>query len=47
LIPVVEGFANKYGFTKPTVIADAGLLNNENVKETARKGLRLHHRRES
>jgi len=38
LIPVVEGFANKYGFTKPTVIADAGLLNNENVKKLQEKG---------
>jgi transposase len=38
LIPVVEGFKQKYRLDKLVVIADAGLLSSENVSELLKHG---------
>ena len=32
LIPVIESLANRFGFTRPTVVADAGLLSKKNLE---------------
>lgn len=37
-LPILEGFRVKYGFEKLTVVADAGLLSNKNVRELIEKG---------
>lgn len=37
-LPVLEGFRDKYGFEKLTVVADAGLLSNKNIEELIEKG---------
>ena len=38
LIPVLEHFQEKFSLEKPVVIADAGLLSNENLQELETKG---------
>jgi transposase len=38
LIPVVEGFKQKYNLNKLVVIADAGLLSRENIAELLKHG---------
>jgi len=38
LIPVIQGFENKFKLTKPIIIADAGLLSNDNVKALEKEG---------
>lgn len=37
-LPVLEGYRTKYQFDKLTVVADAGLLPNRNIKELTEKG---------
>lgn len=37
-LPILEGFRRKYNFEKLTVVADAGLLSNNNVQELIEKG---------
>ena len=37
LIPVLEKFQKKFNLTKPTVIADAGLLSKDNLEKLAAK----------
>lgn len=37
-IPILERFKTKYQFEKLTVVADAGLLSNANVKQLVQKG---------
>ena len=37
LIPVLESMQKKYDFTKPIVVADAGLLSKENIKKLTEK----------
>jgi transposase len=37
-IPILETFKNKYKFEKLTVVADAGLLSNNNVQQLVLKG---------
>lgn len=37
-LPILEGFRKKYKFENLTVIADAGLLSNANIKELVEKG---------
>lgn len=38
LIPVLEKIEKKYGFGKPTVVADAGLLSRDNIKKLTEAG---------
>jgi transposase len=38
MLPVVEGFRDKYGFDKLVVIADSGLLSKQNVQGLRDKG---------
>ncbi|MFH1859008.1 MAG: IS1634 family transposase [Patescibacteria group bacterium] len=33
LIPILKSLQKKYGFSKPIVIADAGLLSNDNIEK--------------
>ena len=40
LIPIIEKMQKRFGLGKPTVIADAGLLNKQNVKELEDGGYR-------
>jgi len=37
LIPILQNIQKKYGFKKPVVIADAGLLSKNNIEELIRK----------
>jgi transposase len=37
-LPILEGFRKKHGFSKLTVVADAGLLSNANVQQLIDKG---------
>jgi len=38
LIPFVEKISQKFNLNKPVVVADAGLLSNENIKALEKKG---------
>lgn len=38
LIPVVEALAGKFGFERPVVVADAGLLSKKNIEELEKAG---------
>jgi transposase len=38
LIPVIKKLSNKFDLEKPVIVADAGLLNNENVIELEKEG---------
>lgn len=40
LIPVIESFAKRFGFHRPMVVADAGLLTKKNIEELERAGYR-------
>lgn len=33
MIPILKSLQKKYGFSKPIVIADAGLLSNDNIEK--------------
>ena len=37
-IPTIEKLQKKYGFTKPVVVADAGLLSKDNIKQLQENG---------
>ena len=37
-LPILDGFKDKYGFKKLTVVADAGLLSNTNIEQLTSKG---------
>lgn len=41
LLPTLEIIQKKYGFGKPVVVADAGLLSNENLRKLAEEGYRF------
>lgn len=38
MVPIIEKLRNRFGFEKPIVIADAGLLSKENIKDLERGG---------
>jgi len=38
LIPFIEKISTKFNLKKPIVVADAGLLSNENIKGLQEKG---------
>lgn len=38
LIPILEKFEKRFAIKKPIIIADAGLLSGENIKELQKKG---------
>ena len=38
MLPFIERLQAKYGFSKPIIIADSGLLSNKNMKELKEKG---------
>lgn len=38
LLPVIEKMAQKFGLSKPMVVADAGLLNNDNISKLEEQG---------
>ncbi len=38
LIPVLEKISKKFNLTKPIVVADAGLLSTENIKQLKENG---------
>ncbi len=38
MIPVIESFKKKYGIERPVIIADSGLLSDENISELIEKG---------
>jgi transposase len=38
LIPILEAFQKKYGFTQLTLIADAGLLSSKNIEQLMKQG---------
>ncbi|MBI5700466.1 transposase [Candidatus Saganbacteria bacterium] len=37
LLPVLEGIQKKYGFSKPTVIADAAMLSKKNLDNLSKE----------
>lgn len=41
LLPTLKAIQKKYGFGKPVVVADAGLLSNENLKKLAQEQYRF------
>lgn len=41
LLPTLASIRKKYGFEKPVVVADAGLLSNENLKKLAEEEYRF------
>lgn len=38
LIPVIEKMSEKFGLSKPVIVADAGLLNKDNIKKLEDQG---------
>jgi transposase len=38
LIPVIETMSQKFGLSKPVVVADAGLLSNDNIRKLEEQG---------
>jgi len=38
LIPILEKFEKRFKFEKPIVVADAGLLSNENISTLTKRG---------
>ncbi len=38
MIPVIDAFKEKYGLKKLVIVADSGLLSNQNIKELQEKG---------
>lgn len=38
MIPVIESFKKKYGIERPVIIADSGLLSDENISELIENG---------
>ncbi|MCQ2148239.1 MAG: IS1634 family transposase [Bacteroidales bacterium] len=38
MIPIIEKLRKRFGFAKPTVIADAGLLSKENIRDLENEG---------
>ena len=38
MLPVIEGFKNKYKLNRLVIIADSGLLSNQNIEELQKKG---------
>ena len=38
LIPVIEKFEKRFNFEKPIIVADAGLLSNENISTLTKRG---------
>lgn len=47
LIPVIEKLASRFGFAHPIVVADAGLLSKNNLKELESKGYKYILRRKA
>lgn len=41
LVPTLQALQKRYGFDKPTVVADAGLLSKENIKSLQEEGYRF------
>ena len=41
MIPFIERLQTKYGFDKPIVVADSGLLSKKNIKELKSKGYKF------
>lgn len=41
LLPTLQAIQKKYGFGKPVVVADAGLLSNDNLRKLAAAGYRF------
>lgn len=41
LLPILENIINKYGFARPIVVADAGLLSSDNLKNLVDKKYRF------
>ena len=44
MIPLIRKLASRFGFDKPIVVADAGLLSKANIEELNRGRLPVHHR---
>lgn len=38
MIPIIKRLQTKYGFSKPIIVADSGLLSNRNIKSLKEKG---------
>lgn len=38
MIPIIEKLRKRFGFAKPTVVADAGLLSKENIRDLENEG---------
>ena len=39
LLPTIQKFEERYNLDKPVIIADAGLLNNDNIRMLEANGL--------
>ena len=37
MLPIVDAFREKYGFDQLTIVADAGLINHQNIEELSRR----------
>lgn len=40
MIPIIEKLQQRFGFPKPIVVADAGLLSKENIRDLEDRGLK-------